>query len=144
MLDRFLATFRKTVTVSVHPGTFTFQCEANIQSFAPALHVAPDGRILGIAPVDEDGQAPRGSTTLPVYRSGGAAGGAASPRVDEDALGALCRWGLQAVLGRGIGIRPHAVVHGVHHLRSLGGRDAAAALSRALQRAGAARVSFVE
>ena len=129
MLDRLLASLRKTITITAAPETFRFASAMREVSIDTALRVAPDGRILGFGEsgVTSDGQV----QVMRLFTAGGA-------EVDERAMVALCRRGLALTLGP-LGMRPRVLVRGAKRVPVR-----PEVFARALREAGAATVEFTD
>ena len=104
MLTRLFDRLRKTVTVTIAPGKFSFASAPREAAIDTTVRVGAGGRILGFGDAG-----PTIQTQLrPIFTPGPSAAVA----VDEPALVALCRRGFSLVLGPGLNLRPRVVVRG--------------------------------
>jgi len=125
MLESLLGSFRKTVAITLALDEIGFVSTGRSATLGTAVRIAPDGRVLGFG-------VPAGTEESRVEHAFSPSG-----IVNERALESICRRGLAEVLGSGMSMRPHVVVHGAELVAlSRGG------LERVLRAAGARKVQW--
>jgi len=127
MLESLLGSFRKTVTITLALNGVSFASAGRSATIRTDVRIAPDGRVLGfgmLAGTEE-------SSVEHAFSPSGI--------VNERVLESICRHGLAEVLGSGMSMRPHVVVHGAELVAlSRGG------LERVLRAAGARKVEWAD